>query len=594
MDITKINIEIRPRSAWEAIDLGFALTRKSWKQLYLVMIIYSLPFSLLFSVIFYKEIWVAFIILWALKPFYGKAILHIISRGIFSEKVSYKELLKRMPGFFFKKCIWHYLIFRISSARGFNLPVWELEGLSGKKRMRRSSILKRARLHKSRRLATAFHVLEFVIASTALYLMYKIGGFFLDYSRWYTFKYEYEHLIDMAFFASYYIAVVMIEPFFICATFAAYLNSRTELEGWDIELAFKRMADRIKKHKRGMSEAKIVSSSKGKIKKDKQMELKGKASQIGVVGIVMFFAFTVAALPQYARANESDIDDDYSDPVCSDLKKAYEKKSDNKYEKKLREIMKTDDFKRCKAVTRRELIYSAGSRKLKNENDSKRVIRNETKDATISGKQVSYSKDHQLVPMERDGNREAINKSGRLPDYKKEIETVAFERKVSTAGLIAEIVLWVVGGILLILLLWYFMRFRDQFKFSPKQKKEKFDYREDQQVIDISEADNDIPLSIADKARQLWKNGQKDKAVGLLYSRSLGYLSQRYKLTITKDMTEDGCLNAVGRVAEKGVKDCFKNIVSLWLLVAYAHRSPSEERFEKAVKEWENCFQEGV
>ena len=43
----------------------------------------------------------------------------------------------------------------------------------------------------------------------------------------------------------YMIAVTVIEPFYVGAGFGLYLNSRTHLEGWDIELTFRRLASRL-------------------------------------------------------------------------------------------------------------------------------------------------------------------------------------------------------------------------------------------------------------------------------------------------------------------------------------------------------------
>jgi hypothetical protein len=41
------------------------------------------------------------------------------------------------------------------------------------------------------------------------------------------------------------LTVLVLEPFYVAAGFALYLNTRTVLEGWDIELAFKRMNARL-------------------------------------------------------------------------------------------------------------------------------------------------------------------------------------------------------------------------------------------------------------------------------------------------------------------------------------------------------------
>jgi hypothetical protein len=44
---------------------------------------------------------------------------------------------------------------------------------------------------------------------------------------------------------SYVLAVGLIEPLFVAAGFGLYINRRTNIEGWDVELTFRRMARRL-------------------------------------------------------------------------------------------------------------------------------------------------------------------------------------------------------------------------------------------------------------------------------------------------------------------------------------------------------------
>jgi hypothetical protein len=44
--------------------------------------------------------------------------------------------------------------------------------------------------------------------------------------------------------AGYAVAVLLLEPFYVAAGFGLYLNRRTLLEGWDIEVALRRIAER--------------------------------------------------------------------------------------------------------------------------------------------------------------------------------------------------------------------------------------------------------------------------------------------------------------------------------------------------------------
>ena len=51
-------------------------------------------------------------------------------------------------------------------------------------------------------------------------------------------------------FLSWYVFVSLIAPFFVASGFSLYLNQRTLLEAWDIELIFRRMTTRLdKRHK---------------------------------------------------------------------------------------------------------------------------------------------------------------------------------------------------------------------------------------------------------------------------------------------------------------------------------------------------------
>ena len=43
------------------------------------------------------------------------------------------------------------------------------------------------------------------------------------------------------------LAVTLLEPFYVGGGFALYLNRRVELEGWDLEVAFRKAAARITK-----------------------------------------------------------------------------------------------------------------------------------------------------------------------------------------------------------------------------------------------------------------------------------------------------------------------------------------------------------
>jgi len=59
--------------------------------------------------------------------------------------------------------------------------------------------------------------------------------------------FDFTHLIDQISLITYAFAILILEPIYVAGTFSLYLNRRTELEAWDIELNFRQMASRLQK-----------------------------------------------------------------------------------------------------------------------------------------------------------------------------------------------------------------------------------------------------------------------------------------------------------------------------------------------------------
>lgn len=56
-----------------------------------------------------------------------------------------------------------------------------------------------------------------------------------------------------------FVGFSLVEPFYVAAGFSLYLNRRTHLEGWDVEIAFRRLTDRIRRAARGAALAMTVT-----------------------------------------------------------------------------------------------------------------------------------------------------------------------------------------------------------------------------------------------------------------------------------------------------------------------------------------------
>ncbi|HSO05868.1 MAG TPA: hypothetical protein VLW45_01400 [Pelomicrobium sp.] len=245
MEIDRLSVAVRPRRDWEAMDLGFRLARACAGPLFVSFLAVLVPVTLLIALAMFSAPEYAPLVLWWLKPLLDRAPLHVLSRAVFGEVPTVRETLRALP-----KAAWNGLIAsltwrRIHSRRSFVLPVWQLEGQRGSSWRARVGILSRragggatwltiACLHLELALNIGFYGLLWLLLPQSIELDLR-GVFTGAQPQWFEF-------VELAFYAA---AVAIIEPFYVAAGFALYLNRRTLLEGWDLEIAFRRMAARL-------------------------------------------------------------------------------------------------------------------------------------------------------------------------------------------------------------------------------------------------------------------------------------------------------------------------------------------------------------
>ncbi len=250
MQLNQIKAVVRPRNAWEAIDLGFTLVQTWWRPLFKVWLACLLPLACLDYALFWQSPWLAVFLLWLCKPLLDACLLHFLSHALFGQSPKVRETYWALGVLIVKKnLLWAALRLRFSFSRAFLLPVWQLENLSGRAREQRLKILMKHQSETGQWLGFACYLFEWT-----LYLaLFALLLFFLPEHFAYReeFGFALLHRDDAAPWATAVIAVfnvfsiALIEPFFVAAGFALYLNRRTHLEGWDIELGFRQLAARL-------------------------------------------------------------------------------------------------------------------------------------------------------------------------------------------------------------------------------------------------------------------------------------------------------------------------------------------------------------
>jgi len=247
MQPVDIAITLRRRTPWEAMDLGLAMLQRWWRQVYL-------PLSLVVAAAagcawalgtWAGNIWVAFFVFWWLKPLYDRVVLHVLSRAVFGEVQGLRAVLHDAREWLGAGLL-PYLLVRWwpDFSRSFNLPIRQLEGQRARAGRERRSVLSRrigsyatwltiACMHFEGVLALAFGNVTSLFLPAKAFEGQEFIAAFLSGSL-----FSYHHLLAWA------VAVVILEPFYVAAGFALYLNRRTLLEGWDIEVALRKITQR--------------------------------------------------------------------------------------------------------------------------------------------------------------------------------------------------------------------------------------------------------------------------------------------------------------------------------------------------------------
>jgi len=251
--VAALAIALRRRSPWEAMDLGLTMLQRWWRAVYAPHSIVSLlVMGTAIGVGWILERpWLALLLLWWLKPVYDRAILHVLSRAVFGELPDTRSVLAS-AGAWLRTGLVPALAIRLvwfDLARSFNLPVRQLEGQSGRGARERRAVLSRRTQSYAVWLTLVCFCVEVLVIYNSISLL---AGLFLPASaaegksfREVVFGGEsLQEVIAFDDVFAYAATVWFFEPFYVAAGFALYLNRRTLLEGWDIEMALRRIAER--------------------------------------------------------------------------------------------------------------------------------------------------------------------------------------------------------------------------------------------------------------------------------------------------------------------------------------------------------------
>ena len=250
MRLDLISIALRQRNPWEAMDLGIALVRRHAGAIWRPWLWLTLPFFVTFNLVCWLlgMLWLAPLLMWWFKPLFDRVPLYVLSRAVFGNVPGTREVL-RAPELWTFRSLFDWLSWRrLHPARSLALPVDMLEGLDGTRRRSRNAVLQRAVNGQAFGLTLACLAFELSLVTSLWVLgLLFVPTEFLSASAhelWFLFFQSPPAWAQVCANAVVWLATSAIEPIYIGAGFGLYLNRRTQLEAWDVELAFRRIADR--------------------------------------------------------------------------------------------------------------------------------------------------------------------------------------------------------------------------------------------------------------------------------------------------------------------------------------------------------------
>jgi hypothetical protein len=240
MQVDALAVRLRSRTPTEASDLGVRLCQEASRSIFPCLIFAAIPAMGLAFASYDAASWLPVVVLWWSKPWLDRTILFVLSRAAFGQPTSPRDVWRAQRHVWWRQLLFTLIILRLSPWRSLTQPVYQLEGLSiGAFRARARQIRQKTR-GAALLMTHAFSVAELAIVSALLSLVFWLAprGMTPNFAQ--VIAGDATTFFAVTVPVSYAVAMLLIEPFYVAAGFAMYLNRRAALEAWDIEQEFRR------------------------------------------------------------------------------------------------------------------------------------------------------------------------------------------------------------------------------------------------------------------------------------------------------------------------------------------------------------------
>ncbi|HLG57430.1 MAG TPA: hypothetical protein VI485_18960 [Vicinamibacterales bacterium] len=240
MQIDALALRLRPRTPVEATDLGVRLCQHTSRSLYSSYAIVALPVFILALSTFEIAYWLPSLLIWWSKPWLDRTVLFVLSRAAFGQPTTIGDVWRAQRQVWWSRLLFTLTVQRLSLWRSLTQPVYQLEGLSIWNAGARVRQIRRRNTGSAMMTTSAFSAAEAAISLSLLSLVYWFAPSGRTPELFQVLSGQLPGMLAIAPSLPYAIAVLFVEPFYVAAGFAMYLNRRAELEAWDIEQEFRR------------------------------------------------------------------------------------------------------------------------------------------------------------------------------------------------------------------------------------------------------------------------------------------------------------------------------------------------------------------
>jgi hypothetical protein len=233
-------IRLRPRGNFEAADLGVRLCQSAARDVYSCYLSVLVPITALALASYEIAAWLPIPALALAKSWLDRTILFALSRAAFGQSTRPLDVWKEQRQVWWSQLLRTWTLRRLSPWRSFTQPVYQLEGLRGAELRARVRQIRFGRTNGGLGITSAFGLAEtaLLVALMSLLVWFAPQGYDMTTVLFRASPGNSPFGLFVA--AGYAVTIGFLEPFYVAAGFALYLNRRAELEAWDIEQEFRR------------------------------------------------------------------------------------------------------------------------------------------------------------------------------------------------------------------------------------------------------------------------------------------------------------------------------------------------------------------